>query len=134
MLDILVNSPFVTEETFTYLTFAAETAVAALILHGQWAALFFGLWFGYNSVADDLSSTITFLKDNFYLDLTTYEDQIAANAKYLKIGGIISAVIASQDIMNYSLGKAGDSLADSLFAQFLGFSAAIINGIVVIGG
>lgn len=80
MLDILVNSPFVTEETFTYLTFAAETAVAAFILHGQWAALCFSLWFAYASVADDLSATVTFLKDNFYLDLTSYQDQIATNA------------------------------------------------------
>jgi len=134
MLDIFVNSPFVTEETFTYLTFAAETAVAAFVLHGQWVALCFGIWFAYAAVADDLSSTITFIKDNFYLDLTSYEDSIAGSMKYVRIGGIVSAVIASQDIMNYSLGKAGDSMAESSFAQFLGFTAAIINGLVVIGG
>jgi hypothetical protein len=51
----------------------------------------------------------------------------------VKIAGIVSAVITSQDIMNYILGKTGDSLAEDSIAQFLGFSAAIINGITVIG-
>ena len=83
----------------------------------------------------DLATTVLNLKDDTYgfLDFTANIQQIKDNIKYVLYGAIFFGVIASQDVMIYGMSKIGDSGADNLFFQILGFGAAIINGITVIG-
>ena len=65
MLDLLVNSPLVSlEDTWTYLTFASETSVAAFIFHAIWTALVFGGWISWDTVKDKVSGFLQNLKDS----------------------------------------------------------------------
>ena len=55
MLDILVNDYLVIEDTTTYLTFSAETALAAFIFHAQWNVLLIGLWYSFDYARDKIN-------------------------------------------------------------------------------
>ena len=131
MLDLVSFSPFVShEDTVNYLSFAAETAVAAFCFHGQWWALFLGLWVAFSAVKADITSLAEFLRDNIGLgDYTGVVDTVDST---LWIIVIATSVLTSQDIVNFTLSKLGNSVAENSLAQIIGFGTTIIDGIVLL--
>jgi len=130
MLDLVSFSPFVShEDTYNYLSFSAETAVAAFIFHGQWFAVSFGLWLLLSKIKDDVTKVLEFVRDNIGPDFTSYIDTVDS---VLTIASVGTAILTTQNIVNFTLSKLGSSVAEDAVAQTIGFGTTIIDGIILI--
>lgn len=136
MLDLLVNSPLVSlEDTWTYLTFASETSVAAFIFHGIWTALVFGGWISWDTVKDKVSGFLQNLKDSTYgyVDYTSYTNDLPAVKTYLQYALYVTGALTLQDFVNYLLAKFAPDVAENLFFQIYQFGTTLVD-LVLLGG
>ena len=88
------------QESYTYLTFVAESSIAAFVFHGiEMAVALYVV-----TVIDTYSGKVVSFLSNFGLDLSALVAQLK---NYITIIGVIFGLLAGQDAMNWTLSKLG---------------------------
>ena len=69
------------------------------------------------------------MRDNIGPDFTGLIDTVE---NILSIASVGTAILTSQNIVNFTLSKLGSSVAEDAVAQTIGFGTTIIDGIILI--
>ena len=112
------------EDSYTYLTFVSEAAVAAFVFHGiQAMVAMYAI-----TVIDTYSNRVVTFLQNFGLDLSAIVAQLK---NLLTILGIFLALETAQDAMNWSFATFADSISTNPVIQYIGYATTIVDGLLL---